>query len=81
MPKISNTAHRNVSLMLAVAFFCGFIYCVYDAISNDGSWLGPAVVLIVTLDFAKSYLVYRKAVKRGNLYGRVMSGLGFLTYW
>lgn len=71
MPKISNVAHRNVSLMLSIAFFCALIYCVYAAINNEGSWFGLGIVLITTLNFTKSYFVYRKEVKIGNIYGSV----------
>ena len=71
MPKISNAAHRNVSLMFAIAFFCSWIYCVYATISKGESLWGTAIVLLVTIYYAKSYIVYRKEVKKGNLYGNV----------
>lgn len=68
---ISNIAHRNVSLMFAIALFCGLIYCVYDTICKGTSWIGLCPIITSTAIFIKFYLSYRKQVKKGNIYGKV----------
>lgn len=68
---ISNKTKRNVCLMFAIALLCGLIYCTYDAIRQDTSWISLTTILTSTAIFFKFYLSYRKAVKQGNIYGKV----------
>ena len=64
---ISNITKRNVSLMLAIALLCGLIYCTYDTIRQDASWISLTTILTSTAIFFS----YRKAVNEGNIYGKV----------
>lgn len=68
---VSNIANRNVSLILAVASFAGLIYCICSALKGDERLIELCSIVTSTGVFTKMYLRYRKAVKQGNLYGRV----------
>lgn len=68
---IGNIAHRNVCLMMGVAFLCGLVYCVYDVITTGSSWISLSPVVIADAMFFRMYLNYRKQVKKGNIYGKV----------
>lgn len=71
MTRISNVTYRNVSLMFSIAFFCGLVFCGYHTISTGSSWIGLCPVIIATATFLKFYLIYRKEVNKGNIYGRI----------
>lgn len=68
---ISNIANRNISLILAIALFCGLVYCIIGMINKDGEWTSLSSIVLSTAIFTKLYLSYRKAVRDGNLYGKV----------
>lgn len=63
---ISNTTNRNIYLMLFVASLAGLIYCVYNTIATNGTWITLLPILAVTIMFLRLYLIYRREVKRGN---------------
>lgn len=68
---VSNVARRNVCLMMAVAFFCGVIYCLYEVIHTGSDWVSICPVIIADAIFLRMYLCYRRQVKQGNIYGKV----------
>lgn len=68
---ISNIANRNVSLILFIGCLAGLIYCTTDVIHNGKSWIGLTAIILPTALFLKFYLTYSKAVKKGNMYGKV----------
>ena len=68
---INNITNRNISFILAVSFFSGLIYCIYHTIVTDGNWIELSTIAMSTAIFTKFYFSYRKAVKRGNIYGKV----------
>lgn len=68
---VSNIANRNVSLILAVSSFVGLLYCLYSVIYHGSKWTDICPIVISTGIFTKLYLIYRREVKRGNLYGKV----------
>ncbi len=69
--RVSNIASRNVFLMLASASFAGMVYCIYDTVKEGRSWIGLCPIITATALLFRYYLSYRKAVKSGNLYGKV----------
>ena len=68
---VSNIANRNISLMFAIASFCGLIYCIYATIYEGTRWTNLCPIITSTAIFTKFYLSYRKQVKKGNIYGKV----------
>lgn len=71
MPRISNIAKRNVSLMFATALSCGLIYCVYNTVHKGESWIALCPIILSTAIFINFYLSYRKEIRKGNMYGKV----------
>lgn len=73
MPRISisNKAQRNVSLMFAIAFSCGLVYCIYATICKGSPWITICPVVITISIFIKSYLYYRKEAKKDKSYSPV----------
>lgn len=67
----SNIANRNISLILAVASFCGLVYIAIAYFKGDVKLIPLCSITISTCAFLKMYLAYRKAVKNGNIYGKV----------
>ncbi len=66
MANISNIVNRNISLMLAVAFFIGFAFCLYEAFHGRAQWLNVLIVAIVDACFVRLYFHYRKGAKNGG---------------
>ncbi len=69
--RVSNVVNRNVCLILAISFFVGLIYCVYAVLYKEATWISLYSIATSTAIFIRLYLVYRKQVKNGNMYGKV----------
>ncbi len=69
--RVSNVANRNVCLILAISFFVGLVYCVYAVSHKEATWISLCPIATSTAIFIRLYLVYRKQVKIGNMYGKV----------
>lgn len=67
----NNKVNRNYWFVLAVATAGAFIVSAVDMISDGGEWrslIPSAMISAMCLSF---FLRYRRAVKKGNIYGDV----------
>lgn len=68
---VSNKVKRNIFLTLSVIGTGILAARIFDFATGAAEWWQPAVSAIILACCIKFYLNYRKAVKKGILFGKI----------
>ncbi len=68
---LSNKTKRNIWLAISVVTFASVISRAINVVAGTSEWWQLFSVTIVFAIVFKCYRAYRKAVKAGNLFGKV----------
>lgn len=66
---ISNRTKRNLWLALSVMSACGVAGRAIGVADGSARWWDLACMIVVTAACVRFYLMYRRQVRRGNLFG------------